>query len=162
VTTATHKRKSGTIRLIGGFRLLKGVLLLVLGLGLLKYLHRDIGEEIQKWLQYWHVDPENQYFQSVISKVAGINGDKLMLASVGSVFYAVLFLIEGVGLLLLKRWAEIFTVIITTSFIPLEIYHLVRHFSAMKIVVIVLNAAIVIYLIWRLKNEKAEKPKPHH
>jgi uncharacterized membrane protein (DUF2068 family) len=55
--------------------------------------------------------------------------------------------------LLMKRWAEIFTIIITGSFIPLEIYHLVTHFSAMKIVVIIVNAAIVAYLIWRLKKE---------
>ena len=61
---------------------------------------------------------------------------------------------EGVGLLLLKRWAEIFAVIVTASFIPLEIYHLVRHVSPIKIVVIILNAATVAYLIWRLKHDR--------
>jgi uncharacterized membrane protein (DUF2068 family) len=76
---------------------------------------------------------------------------------VGTFFYAGLFLVEGIGLLLLKRWAEIFTVIVTASFIPLEIYHLTRQFSVMKIMVILVNTAIVVYLLWRLRHESTTK-----
>jgi uncharacterized membrane protein (DUF2068 family) len=144
------------VRLIGAFKLLKTVLLLVFGFGVLKYLHRDMAEEVQKWVQHWHVDPENQYLRTLVSKATGVDSRSVALASIGSIFYALLFLIEGVGLLMLKHWAEIFTVVVTSSFIPLEVYHLANHFSVMKIVVIIVNVAIVIYLIVRLKHEKAE------
>jgi uncharacterized membrane protein (DUF2068 family) len=53
-----------------------------------------------------------------------------------------------------KHWAEYFATIITASFLPIEIYEVAVKFSAVKIVVIVLNAAIVVYLIWRLRQEK--------
>ena len=72
MTKGTNKRKSGTIRLIGIFRLLKGILLLALGFGALKLLHRNVADEIQKWLQNWPVDPENHYFGMIVSTM--ING----------------------------------------------------------------------------------------
>src|SRR3954468_23411155 len=141
------KEKSGTIRIIGAFKLVKGLLLLAVGFGALRFLHRDLAETLQDRLQHWQIDPGNQYLVTLISKVTRLDSHNVALLSAATLVYAILFLIEGVGLLLMKRWAEILTVIITGSFIPLEIYHLVRHFSATKIALIVVNAAIVVYLI---------------
>ena len=53
-----------------------------------------------------------------------------------------------------KQWAKFFTVIITASFIPLELWELVRRFSGVKTGVIVVNLVIVFYLIAKIKNEK--------
>ena len=58
------------------------------------------------------------------------------------------------GLLLRKMWAEVLTVIVTTSFIPLEIYELVVHRSWAKAAVIVVNVGVVLYLLRRLRREK--------
>lgn len=69
-----------------------------------------------------------------------------------------MFLVEGVGLLLVKRWAEWLTVIVTTSFIPLEIWKLVRHSSAPAIVTLALNVAIAAYLAVRLALERNNAP----
>ena len=63
------------------------------------------------------------------------------------------FLVEGVGLMLRRGWAEVLTTVITVSFIPLEIYELVKHESWMKIGVILVNALIVVYLVRRLRRE---------
>jgi len=148
------------VRLIGVFRLLKACLLIALGLGALKFLHHDLQTEIEHWLRYWEVDPDSHFFRAIVSKVINIDDRSLALISAGTFFYAALFLIEGVGLLMLKHWAEIFTVVVTGSFIPVEIYHLFRHASPVKVVVILVNVAIVIYLIRRLKNER--KPTPEN
>lgn len=56
------------------------------------------------------------------------------------------------GLLLRKRWAEYFTIVTTAGLIPLELYELARHVSLAKIVVLMLNVAIVIYLIRRVRH----------
>ena len=104
-------------------------------------------------MQHWHVDPGNRYLRDFVSKLSHINSRNVALMSAATIFYAGLFMTEGVGLLMRKRWAEFLTVIATASFIPLEIYHLVRHFSPVKIVVIIINAAIVVYLIWRLRSD---------
>jgi uncharacterized membrane protein (DUF2068 family) len=54
-----------------------------------------------------------------------------------------------------KHWAEYFTVITTAALIPLEIYELAAHFSWTKIMVLLVNIAIVVYLIARLRNRRA-------
>ena len=68
----------------------------------------------------------------------------------GTFFYSALLLTEGTGLLLGKRWAEYFTVIATSSFIPLEVYELTKRISSARLVVLLLNVAVVVYLVIEL------------
>jgi uncharacterized membrane protein (DUF2068 family) len=70
--------------------------------------------------------------------------------------YAALFLTEGIGLWFLKRWAEWFTVIITGSLVPLECYEIFRRPMPIKILLLIINIAIVGYLLYRIvKNPQA-------
>ena len=59
---------------------------------------------------------------------------------------------EGVGLVLRKRWAEYFVIIVTAIFIPLEIYELVQRFTLIRCGLLLANAAIVWYLIRNLRR----------
>lgn len=61
--------------------------------------------------------------------------------------YAILEGLEAVGLWLLRRWAEYLTFIATTLLLPLEVYELSHKLSALKIVTLVLNVAVVVYLL---------------
>ena len=47
----------------------------------------------------------------------------------------------------MKRWAEYLTFVATTALLPLEIWELTRRISPFKIVALVVNLAIVIYLL---------------
>ncbi len=62
--------------------------------------------------------------------------------------YAVLEGVEAVGLWYQKRWAEYLTFIATTAFIPYEVYELVRTVSPFKVVALVVNVAIAVYLLY--------------
>jgi uncharacterized membrane protein (DUF2068 family) len=88
-----------------------------------------------------------------MTKVAHLSPNR-GLVLIGTACYGLLFCVEGVGLLLQKRWAEYLTVIATGSFVPLEIYEIIKQVSAMKVIVLVLNLAVLIYLIVRLKRDK--------
>jgi uncharacterized membrane protein (DUF2068 family) len=103
-------------------------------------------------VQHLSVDPGSRYFQALISKLDDVS-PKLPLVVIGTLFYGALFCVEGVGLLMMKRWAEYLTVIATCSFIPLEVYEIIKHENAVKIVVLVLNVVIAVYLIVRLRRE---------
>src|SRR5262249_61326102 len=72
--------------------------------------------------------------------------------SLGTFLYAGLFATEGVGLLLRKRWAEYFTIVTTSALIPLEVFELARHFTMVKLAVVVVNALIVLYLVARVRS----------
>ena len=77
--------------------------------------------------------------------------------SIGTFIYAALFLTEGTGLAFKKRWAEYFTIITTGSFLPLEIYELVRHATVAKGVALAVNIAVLVYLIWELRRYRPGK-----
>ena len=144
--------KERWIRLIGLLKLLKGILLFASGVGLLKLLHKDVGEFVLQWINTLHFDPDNRHIHSLLVKASILNERQLKELSIGSFFYAGLLMTEGTGLLFVKRWAEYFSVVLTSSFIPLEIWELFRHFSAAKILVIIVNVAIVVYLVVRLRK----------
>ncbi len=61
--------------------------------------------------------------------------------------FAALEAVEMVGLWLNKRWAEYLTFIATTALVPFEIYELTNGVSAFKIVALIINLAVVIYLL---------------
>ena len=148
-----HPSQDRWITVIAIFKLVKGVLLVAVGIGALKLLHKDAGDILERWIDVLRVDPDNRYVHASLAKVLSVNDRMLKEISAGTFAYAALFLTEGTGLLLRKRWAHYFTIIVTGSFFPLEIYEFARHPSAAKAAVIVLNVAIIAYLIVRLRQE---------
>jgi uncharacterized membrane protein (DUF2068 family) len=61
--------------------------------------------------------------------------------------YALLEAAEAVGLWFQRRWAEYLTFVATTALLPLEVYELTQRVSSLKVVTLLVNLAIVIYLL---------------
>ncbi len=139
--------------MIAIFKLVKGVLLIAAGIGALKLLHKDVGEVVERWIDVLRVDPDNRYVHGLLVRVLSVNDRMLKEISAGTFAYAALFLTEGIGLLLRKRWAQYFTISVTTSFLPLEVYELARHITVAKVGVILVNIAIVAYLIFSVRRD---------
>ena len=142
---------------IASFKLLKGLLLLVVAVGALRLLNEDIASKMRDWVAVLGIDPDNHYIDALLIRIAPLDNHKLEEIGAGSFFYSALLLTEGIGLFLRKRWAEYFTIIVTGSFIPLEIYELTRKYSLTKIVILLGNIAIVVYLaISVVKKQKKQ------
>jgi uncharacterized membrane protein (DUF2068 family) len=124
----------------------------VVGLGTLHLLHRDVTETAETITRRLHVAPGHRYLDLALSHLLALDARRLRAISAGTFVYAGLLLTEGVGLLLRRRWAEYFTVIVTGSFIPLELYELTRRISATRLIVLGVNVAIVWYLIAVLRR----------
>ncbi len=140
--------------LIAAFKLVKGLGLLILGIGVLKLLHTDVAAEVAQWIDILRVDPHNHYIQEALAKLGMIDDRKLKALSVGTFFYSALYLTEGIGLSLRKRWAEYVTIISTASLLPLEIYEIVKHVNAPKIVVLLANIAVLVYLVIEVRRTR--------
>ncbi len=76
---------------------------------------------------------------------------------VGMFAYAAVFLVEGLGLWRAKRWAEWLTVVVTASFVPLELYELVKAPTPLKVVSLLVNVAILVYLVVRRLHERRKR-----
>lgn len=150
----THKGRG--LLLIGVFKLLKGIALLAVGFGVLKFLHKDMAAEMGTWIDYLRVDPQNHFVQKLLEKAGLLNDKRIKELSAGTFAYAALFLTEGTGLAFRKRWAEYFTIITTASLLPFEIYEIVEKVSAVRILLLLVNIAVVIYLIQEVRRSGRE------
>jgi len=142
---------------IGIFELIKALLLVVVGIGVFKLVHHDIVEVLSRWVGMVHVDPGNKYFQRVVTRLWSVDDRKLEEVGAGTFFYAGVFLTEGLGLLLIKTWAEYFTIIVTGSFIPVEVYLMTQHLTAVRVVATLVNIGIVWYLVVHRLGERKRK-----
>lgn len=140
------------LRLIAAFKLLKGLALLALGIGALRLLHKDVEALVVHWINIFQVDPNGHYVRLLLAKLSILDDRRLKELSVGTFFYSAVFLTEGTGLALGKRWAEYLTIISTASLLPLEIYELAKHASIGKILALVINVAVVAYLVFELRR----------
>jgi uncharacterized membrane protein (DUF2068 family) len=140
------------IRLIALFKLLKAVLLIAVGMGALHLIHKDVASVVEHWVRMLGLDPGNRYVDRALEKAGNLTPNRMKQLGVGSFIYAALFLTEGIGLWMVKRWAEWFSVIITSSLVPFEIYEIHRHPSPIKILVLIFNIAVVAYLIYRIRG----------
>lgn len=148
----SRPRARKVIWLIAAFKLLKGVILIAVGIGALSLLHENVAAQVNHWITALGVDAPNHYLNKLIRKHWTVDDAKLKAISVGTFFYAAVMLTEGIGLALRKRWAEYFTIFATSSFLPLEIYELIKGFTITKIVMIAINIAVVVYLALELRR----------
>jgi len=140
------------VRLIAAFKLLKALGLLALGIGALKLLHKDVAGEVEHWINMFRVDPHNHFIDSLLEKLSILDDRRLRELSVGTFIYAGVFFVEGIGLALQKRWAEYLTIVTTASLLPIEIYELTRRVSAGRCLALVINVAVVVYLVYELRR----------
>lgn len=149
---ARHKEHSRGLLVIGGFKLLKGLALLAVGIAAPALLSKDVGPTLEHWANLFRVDPHNHYIHLLIEKCSSLDATKLKEFRVGTFVYAAVFLTEGIGLSLRQRWAEYLTIVTTGSFLPLEIYEIFKHVTAAKITLLLINILIVIYLVFELRR----------
>jgi uncharacterized membrane protein (DUF2068 family) len=145
------------LRLIAAFKFFKGALLITVGVGAFKLIHKDIGDLAERCTEALRLNPANHFVDTILQKVSTLDPGQIKKLGAGSLLYAGLFLTEGTGLWLGKRWAEWLKVIITSSLVPLEIYEIYRHPSALKVAVFIINLAIVAYLIYRIRSEARQR-----
>jgi uncharacterized membrane protein (DUF2068 family) len=104
--------------------------------------------DVQEGLGGGPVRNNNTGFLHELDKIFSLRGGQLHLLGLAVGLYAVLELVEAVGLWFAKRWAEYLTFIATAVFLPLEVFELTKSLSPLKIFALIVNLAIVIYLLY--------------
>jgi uncharacterized membrane protein (DUF2068 family) len=122
--------------LIGIFKLAKAIFFFCLGAGAVHLLHK-----------------ESRLVALLLHKADLIDAHRLRQISVGTFGYSALALTEGIGLLLEKVWAEYLTLILTVSFLPWELYELVRKPDWFRLSLLIINLAVLAYLVWLLRRK---------
>jgi uncharacterized membrane protein (DUF2068 family) len=149
-----HKKHRGLMA-IAALKFVNGFGLLALGFGALHFLNGDLPKEFAHWIELLRADPHNRYLLWLVEKLSNVDEHRLRQLSVGTFFYAALFLSEGTGLALAKRWAEYLTIVTTASLMPLEVYEVYVHPTWPRVVVLLINIVVVAYLVVELRRTRA-------
>ena len=134
--------------IIGAFKILEGTFFVLLGLGVVRLLHRDVGDLLLRLALALRIDPESHFVNLLLDKVQLLTPHKMRLISAGIFLKAGLDYLEGIGLAMEKTWAEWLTIAITASFLPWEVFEIIRRFTWMKVGITLLNVLVLLYLLW--------------
>ena len=135
-------------------KLVKGLLLLLAGVGALALINKDVTEAVKHWAHVFQMDAHSRFIQRWLLAVGLVKRRDLKLIVTTTFVYSALLLTEGTGLLLEKVWAEYMTIFITASFIPVEVYELVQHATWLRGCLLALNVLVVVYLAVRVCQRK--------
>lgn len=148
----THR----ALRVIAAFKFLKALCLVVVAVAAFSLERSARLDAFAEWIADLPIQHGHHLLVRFLDALLQLGPRKFVAIGVVACVYASLFLIEGWGLWRSKRWAEYLTAIATTSLIPFEIYEIVHHFTALKVVALAVNIAIVVYLIGLLRRERAK------
>lgn len=95
-----------------------------------------------------HLDLPRHGLLHTLDDLLSLQSGTLRLVGVAAGLYALIEGAEAVGLWMQRRWAEYLTLVATTLFLPLEVYELSRSVSPFKAFALIVNLAIVAYLLY--------------
>jgi len=152
-----HRRHNRLLILIAAFKLAQALLFAAVGVGALRLVGKDVGDELQWLVDHLRFNTEPRFINFLLEKANII--DDQMLRRIGAVvfIYAGLDLIEGIGLYLEKAWAEFLTLAITASFLPWEIFEVWRRFTPIRVSLLTVNALVVFYLLKLVLSRRRQK-----
>lgn len=125
----------------------KGLLLLLLALGIFSLVGDDLGSAFEKFLRFVKLDPEREFFVDLGKRIESITPAALKQLASGTLLYAILLFVESLGLMARASWAGWLAIGETAFFIPLEIHKLIHGFTWTVLVILIINSGIVYYLV---------------
>jgi uncharacterized membrane protein (DUF2068 family) len=142
-------KQSSLIPWIVGFKAFKTITLTALGTALLATRHGDPADLLFNLALAVHLPLSSRLFARALNFATSLTVARQTALAITAFAYAGLMGTEGVGLYLRKSWARWFTVGATSSLIPIEVYEIAREVHPLRVIVLVLNVAIVVYLARR-------------
>jgi uncharacterized membrane protein (DUF2068 family) len=148
---AASHRDRGLV-LIAVFKMVKALLLILAGVGVLSLLQPSVAAAVREWLAELTISQGQEIIQRAIALFDVVRPIQIEAAGLASICYGLLFATEGVGLWMGKRWAEFLTIFATGALIPFEVYELIRQVTAPRVLALLVNVAVVAYLIYRVRH----------
>ena len=147
------------LKAVAVFEFVKGTIVLLIGLGLLSLVHKDVEQAAEDLLRKLHLDPAWHYSQKLLEKAGTMDDAKLRKFAVLAFVMVAFRYLQAYGLWTEKHWAEWLTVLTAGFFVPLEIHHVLHRFTWLGLGVLVGNLAIVAYVAFILVQNHRERAR---
>lgn len=144
---APVRKRAPALYAIIAIKLGKGLLLFCLGVGIYSLLDDNLQAEFNRLVRYVGLDPDQRLLSAIGARIQAITPSNLRWLASTTLLYSLLLFIEGGGLIYRAAWAAWLAIGETAFFIPLEVFKLAEKFSFTLLLVLVVNVAIVWYLV---------------
>jgi uncharacterized membrane protein (DUF2068 family) len=142
-------RRAAALRAVASIELAKGVAILLLGFGAVSMVHKDAWDVAEALLRFLHVNPDRHHYAQVFLNLAdNVTDAKLWAMASGAAAYSIVRFVESYGLWRERAWAEWFALISGALYVPFELYELVRRPNLIHVVVLLVNLAVVFYMLY--------------
>jgi uncharacterized membrane protein (DUF2068 family) len=146
ITAKPHRHNQWLI-LIAAYKLVQALLFAAIGVGALRLLHQDVGDLLSQLAEHLNFNPESRFVNFILDKASLLDDPLLRRIGAAAFCYAGIGLLEGIGLYLEKVWAEYLTLLITASFLPWEIFEVIRKLTYFRVSLLVVNVLVLLYLL---------------
>ena len=143
------KAHNGLLASIIAFKAFKAGTLVTVGLVLLATRHDDPVDVLTRAALAVHLPLSSAIFDRTVHFALNLTVRKQIGFAITAFGYAVLMGSEGVALYLRKPWARWFTIGATSSLLPIEVFEIVREVHPVRVLVLLANIAIIVYLFRR-------------
>ena len=148
-------RFSGALRTVAVIEAAKGALVLLAGFGLLSLIHHDAQLFAERLVAHAHLNPSAHYPHIFVDAASRLTDARILLLAAGAATYSVVRLVEAYGLWHARRWAEWFAALSGAIYIPFELFALYEHATWLSLGAFLLNAAIVIFMLYSVLRPDA-------
>lgn len=146
---AAEMRRLSLLAWIIAFKAFKAITLTALGTALVMTRRDDPVDLLMRAALAIHLPLTSELFDRALRFAMNLSTSKQVALGITAYGYAVLMGSEGVALYLRKPWARWFTIGATSSLLPIELYEIVREVHPVRVLVLLANIAIVVYLFKR-------------
>ena len=149
------------VRTVATIEFTKGIIVVLAGLGIFSMRHRDIWGVAESFLEFFHVNPYHHYVGVFIDLIYRVSDIRLWKIAVVASLYALLRFVEAYGLWYALPWAEWLALVSGAIYIPFEIVDLIHRPTWIRLLIVVVNALVVMYML-HLRVQAAEKKHRLH
>jgi len=142
------------LKSIALFEAAKGALVILAGIGLVAFLHRDAQALAEAIVARLHINPASRYPTIFLSLLAHPTDGRLWAIGGSAAVYAVMRFAEAYGLWHNLPWGKWLGVWSGGIYIPVEFYEAVRHPTWLHVGLAIANAVVVAYLVVGLLRQK--------
>jgi uncharacterized membrane protein (DUF2068 family) len=148
------------VRVVAVAEAAKGLLVVLAGFGLLSLIHHDLQRHAEALVRHLHLNPAAHIPQVFLEFTARLPETRLAPYAAGALLYVAMRFAEAYGLWRDRAWAEWLAVVSGGIYLPVELYELMERVTWAKATLIVVNAAVVAFMVARLWQRRRHPPLP--
>jgi uncharacterized membrane protein (DUF2068 family) len=140
------------LKAVALFEASKGILVLFAGAALFSLVHQNLQVAAEQLVAHLHLNPAKHIPRIFIDAASSLTDSRLRLLALSALSYSSIRFVEAYGLWFARRWAEWLALLSGGVYLPVELYELAQGFTWLKIVFVLINFLVVLYMIIMLKR----------